>query len=465
MLHGTAVERLKDYFTEHREQILDRYLTFLQLATISADPSTTPEMEAATQWLCRQLESIGLDVEVWETETAGHPILYGEWMGAGPEAPTLLLYNHYDVQPVDPLVLWRHLPFTPHVDGDGRVFARGAQDNKGQCLYVIEALRFLLERRELLNVNLKWIIEGEEEIGSPGLSALIEARADRLKNDYLLAVDGGLLARRVASISLGARGLVALELTVRGSKVDLHSGTHGGIAYNPNRALVEMLASLYDAEGRVAVPGFYDEVQPIDESLRSRLAIHFDEEHYFLQFGGRPIGGEREYSPYERAWLRPTLEINGLSGGYSGEGVKTVIPAEAHAKITCRLVANQEPSQIAEKVKRHLLEQALPGLEVEVTLYAGSGKAIWTDPNSPLVAAVSQAFIDLYGAPCLYMGMGGSIPIIERLAAATGGEPLVIGMGLDEDDIHAPNEHFDLERMCDGFILLCRMMSYLARTH
>lgn len=456
-----TVEELRNLFQNDYNDALIDYFTFLKFPSISTDPNYADSVKSCAEWLTNYLRSIGFKVELWPT--SGHPTIFASHLQAGPDQPTLLIYNHYDVQPIDPLNEWTSPPFQPTIK-NGQVYARGAQDNKGQCFYTVHALKMLLQRDGSLPINVKLCIEGEEECGSTGLSGLLQAKKEQLRADYVAVVDLGLQAPDKPSITLGLRGITALDVEVQGSFHDLHSGMHGGIAFNPNHALIQLLASLRDpATGKVTVPGFYDDVESLPEKERKLLSLSFEEKEYENTFGIQPTGGEVAFSPLERNWIRPTLEINGIYGGYCGAGVKTVIPAKANAKITCRLVANQDPKKIANLVAEHLKKHAPKGVKVNVHLHPGGGKAARASANSPVVQAFAKSFTELFGKPCAYIYEGGSIPIIPDLAAAAGGDVVMLGFGYADDQIHAPNEHFGIDRLEKGFIIIAKALYNLKR--
>lgn len=315
----------------------------------------------------------------------------------------------------------------------------------------------MIEENGELPINVKIIVEGEEECGSMGLDAVLEKHQAELKADYLAIVDMGLPDAHTPAVTLGCRGLIAMEMLVKGSNTDLHSGSHGGIVYNPNHALVEILSKLRDTKGRITVPGFYDDVAPVPDEVHKSLYLHLDEEKYKKDFGAVTSGGEEGYSPIEREWLRPTVEINGICGGYTGPGFKTVIPAEARAKISCRLVPNQELEKIGPLVANYLQSLAPRGLEVTVTILSG-GKPVRASPESKVVKAFFDAYAEIFNKPCKYAFSGGSIPIAERLAHYSQSEIVLVGFGLPDDKIHAPNEHFGVDRIEKGFHLITKAL-------
>lgn len=428
----------------------DDYYTLLSFPSISSHPAHKKDVEACADWIFHYLKKHAVPVEKWTSEAP--PVIFSSLM-ADPSKPTLLLYGHYDVQPVEPLDEWISPPFTP-TERNGEIYARGAQDNKGQLFYTLQALIQLKNPP----INIKLLVEGEEEIGSPHLPFILKTHQEKLKADYLAIVDVGMFDKKTPAITLGARGIITFTVEFEGTKGDLHSGTHGGVVYNPLRALVECLSKLHDPlTGRVQVPGFYDDVH--EERMPN---LPFDEHAYLLTFGAPPTGGEKGYTPAERAGLRPTLEINGISGGYAGTGFKTVIPAKATAKLSCRLVPHQNPQDIAEKVATYLTTLAPPGIKIHVDIHSGGGEAVRANPHSPLVKAFTSAYQEIFGTPPVHLYEGGSIPITATLAKLTGAEPLLVGLGLNDDNIHAPNEHFSSDRIEKGTQSLLLAIQYLA---
>lgn len=461
-LQKSSNEAIKDLFDAHFDEAMADYFTFLRFQSVSSEPKYKSQVTACAQWLVKYLQDFGMEVELWETE--GHPVLFAQNLQAGPSKPTLLIYNHYDVQPVDPLNEWDSPPFEPTIK-HGEVFARGAQDNKGQCFYVIQALKLLMKQNKKLPINIKMIIEGEEECGSHSLSNLLKSQRKNaaLKADYLTIVDVGLPSHDTPAVTLGTRGLVTMDVEFQGSFGDLHSGSHGGIAYNPLHGLVETLAKLHDASGKVAVPGFYDAVTDVNDADKERFSLDFDAENYQKTFGINPKGGERHLQALERNWFRPTLEINGISGGYSGPGFKTVIPAKAQAKISCRLVPFQDPHEIGRLVANFIRQQTPDGIISNVNVHPGTGTALRANPNSRLTKAFAEAYEEVLGKPCRYILSGASIPIVPELAEASGSEIVLVGFGYGEDNIHAPNEHFGVDRIEKGVLMICQAIKNLSQ--
>lgn len=450
----------KRYFEENLDSIKERYADFLRFATVSSDPTSALQMDACAQWLMDRLRAIGCAVEEWRA--GGPPIVFGSLPSPHHNAPTVLIYNHYDVQPADPLDEWQSNPFEARFEGD-TVFARGAQDDKGHCLFVLLAAEALVKAGPL-PCNLKFLIEGEEENGSAALIKLVDKKKKELSSDYTMVIDAGMRDPLIPAINVGTRGLISFTLTIKGTNQDLHSGAEGGLAYNPLHAMVSLLSSLRNPDGSIAVPHFYDEVvMPTKEEL-SRLALKFDEKEWEARLGQPPTGGEKAFPPIFRNWLRPTLEINGIHGGYGGAGVKTVIPKKAIAKITCRLVPDQDPLTIAKRVQEFLLSSAPPGVTVEVFIHEGMGKATRTSCNAKGIQAVKKALGIVWGKEPEYILDGASVPIIPLLKEASGGEIITWGVGLPTDHIHAPNERFDLKRMERGFTTLCLALEELKRS-
>lgn len=437
---------------------LEDFIEFLSIPSISSESAFAKETERCAHWVQNRLDKLGFKTELWKTEK--HPIVFAEKI-VDPKKPTLLIYNHYDVQPVDPLELWETPPFEPKIK-DGMVFARGAQDNKGQCFYVLEALRHLKEKGGF-PINIKLCIEGEEECGSESLHKIIASKQKELKSDYTVIVDLGIPGAGIPAVTLGTRGMITFELEVHGSKGDLHSGSHGGLAYNPIFALVKILSEVKNGSGKITIPGFYDDVEPFSDADREKIAFDFHESDYKNNFGILPTGGETHLHPLERNWLRPTFEINGISGGYTGDGFKTVIPAKAFAKISCRLVPGQSPAKIAALLKDYFEKKAPPGTRAVVHLHGEGGEAARSNPSSKGVQAFAHAYSEVFGTPCKYILEGASIPIIPKLAKYSGGEPILVGLGLPTDNIHAPNEHFSIDRLEKGAQMIVKAIRHLSK--
>jgi len=443
------LKKMQKWIADNRKTWLEEYQTFLRFPSISSEPHYKQDVINCAQWLSDYLKEMNFEVELWKTN--GHPVVFASNLRAGPDKPTLLIYNHYDVQPVDPIEEWISPPFEPQIR-DGQVYARGAQDNKGQCFYVIQALKLLQDTTGSLPINIKLIIEGEEEHGSTALAELLPQKKKELKADYLAIVDLVLRRPHVPALTLGLRGLITLDVVVEGSATDLHSGCNGGIVPNPIHALIRLLGNMRDANGSITVPGFYDDVKDMSKEERSAVSFEFDEDEFHKQTGAFATGGETGFSPIERAWIRPTLEINGINGGYSGTGFKTVIPAKAIAKISCRLVPDQEPEKIKKLLKAYLEKNAPAGVKVKVTPHSGHGKPFRVSPNAALVKAFAKAFEEVFNHSCEFIYEGSTIPITVELSKVCGGETILFGLGLTTDQIHAPNEHFGLDRLEKGML-------------
>lgn len=451
-------ENIGHYFKENQTELLKEYFTLLSFPSISSEEGYKEATRNCAEWIVTFLQSIGMNVSLWET--SGHPIVFAEDLSAGPNQPTLLLYNHYDVQPVDPLELWESPPFSPTQYGD-QIRARGAQDNKGQCFYVLQALKYYRTVEGKLPINIKLVIEGEEECGSEGLIEILDQKRNELRADYVAIVDLGIPDRETPAITLGLRGLVTLDIKATGPNGDLHSGSHGGLQFNPIHALVDVLSKLRDPSGEIMVPGFYDSMIPMPLEEKKQLALEFNEEKYRAQFGSSATGGEVAFSPLERNWLRPTLEINGIWGGYNGSGFKTVIPAQAFAKISCRLVPGQDPKRIGELVVKTVESLAPKGVKIEAAVRDGGGPAVRGGGTSKIVRAVAEAYEEAFKKKCQFILEGASIPVVSQLSATCGGETVLFGLGLPDDHIHAPNEHFGIDRIELGLEIIVKIIKKL----
>ncbi|GAB4186611.1 MAG: M20/M25/M40 family metallo-hydrolase [Simkaniaceae bacterium] len=452
----TGILNFKDWFKSNKNKIFADYFTFLKFPTISSEHQFSTAMHKCAEWLRDYLQDIGMKAEIWETD--GHPVVFGEIQSSDPNMPTLLIYHHYDVQPVDPLDKWKTPPFEP-VCKEGKVYARGASDNKGQCMYTLAALKSYLSQEEPGRRNIKILIEGEEEIGSPHLMQLLQQKKERIAADYILIPDVHMPNDRTPAVTLGVRGIMSLEVHVKTSQSDLHSGIYGGIALNPNRALACALCKLWNEDGSIAIPGFYDRISFPDQKERKKFPAEFKKEELSAS-GIYSYGGEEGYTLLESNWLRPCLEINGLWGGYIGEGIKTIIPAESKAKISCRLVPGQDPIQVTEMLENYL-KKRLPE-DAEVTFYRHEQKPAYrSKEDSPIVKIVKKAYEEVFSQTCKNVLMGGSIPIAYDLSKISGGELIFIGVALLEDDIHAPNEHFRLDQFEKGLITMGKIFAML----
>ncbi|MBO2942516.1 dipeptidase [Paenibacillus sp. F411] len=441
----------KAYFEQHREEHLNELKEWLAIPSISALSEHKGDVAKAADWLAHKLKAAGLEhVEIHST--AGHPIITADYLHAEGK-PTVLIYGHYDVQPVDPLHLWETPPFEPDVR-NGKLYARGATDDKGQLFLHVKAVEAILKQEQSLPVNVKFCIEGEEEVSSPNLPLYLEQHKDKLAADAILISDTSLLAPGKPAISTGLRGLCSLELTLETANTDLHSGTYGGGVPNALHAMVELLSSLHDKQGRVSVEGFYDGVQELSAEMREEFAKQeFDEEQLKESLALDSLYGEEGFSFVERVGARPTLELNGVYGGFQGEGSKTVIPKEAHAKITCRLVADQDPQAVLDAIEKHLKAHTPAGAKLT---YKPKEKAFAfnVDPSHPMLQKAADAFGAVYGTRALFTKDGGSIPIVEKLSSTLNAPAVMMGFGLPDENLHAPNEHFNLENFDLGLLTI-----------
>jgi acetylornithine deacetylase/succinyl-diaminopimelate desuccinylase-like protein len=437
-----------------RERFLAELIDFLRIPSISSAQAHRDDVQRCAEYAAAHLRRIGFPrAEV--LPTGGHPAVYAEWLSA-PGAPTALVYGHYDVQPVDPLTLWDTPPFEPQVR-DGLLFARGAVDDKGQVYMHFAAAEAYLATRGRLPLNLKFLIEGEEEIGSPHLDAFVAAHRDLLAADVGVISDTPMYDAEHPSLCYGLRGLAYLQVDVEGPGSDLHSGTWGGIVANPALALATMLAQLKDDQGRVTTPGFYDAVRPLAADERAALAaLPFDAARLAAELGTATLVGEEDYTPLERLWARPTLDVHGLWGGFSGEGAKTVIPARAGAKLSCRLVPDQDPAAVAALLATHLEQLAPPGVRVTVQVLHG-GRPVVTPLEHPALQAAARAVERGFGTAPSFIREGGSIPFVATLVQELGLPCVLLGVGLPDEHTHAPNEFFHLANFYSGM----RTVAYL----
>jgi len=446
------------YAKSNQQRSLEELIALLRIPSISALPAHQADIRAAAEWLVRHLAGIGLESRLYET--AGNPIVYAEWLGAA-SAPTVLIYGHYDVQPPDPIREWHTPPFEPTLR-DGRLYARGVSDDKGQVFAHIKAVEALLQADGRLPANVKVIIEGEEETGSPNLAPFIRAHADLLAADAVLISDTHSRSLEQPSIVYALRGMAYMELEVQGPQRDLHSGTYGGAVHNPAQALCEIIARLHDDNGTVTVPGFYDRVRPLDDEERAALdRAPYTEEALKAETGVRTAWGEAEYRLHERIGARPTLEVNGLVSGWTGEGAKTVLPAKALAKISCRLVADQDPLEIYQLVRDHIARITPPTVSSEVRLLHYGLPAI-TDRHSPAIQAAVAAYEEGWGARPIFTREGGSIPVVAEFQSVLGAPVVLMGFGLPDDAPHAPNEKLTLECFWRGIATSISFLTHAA---
>lgn len=449
------------YLQSHDEEHVEQLREFLRIPSISALTAHQADVARAAAWLAQRLAQAGF-TNAQVHPTAGHPIVTAS-TAIRPDRPTVLVYGHYDVQPVDPLPSWHYGPFEPTVIDD-ILYARGASDDKGQVFMQLIAAE-AWEKTGGLPVNLKFLFEGEEEVGSVHLGEYIRAHRQELTADIAVISDTPMYQEGYPAISYGLRGLAALEITVQGPYQDLHSGTYGGTVMNPAHALATLIASLHDANGRVLVPGFYDQVDALTDQERAAFRrLPFDEDQFREALHVPQLFGEPGYSVNERTWARPTLEVNGMWSGFIGEGQKTIIPASAHAKITCRLVPHQDPAQILDAISAYLQAELPPG--VRLTIHRASGAPASITPlDHPAVKAAELAIAAVYHTPPSYIRMGGSIPVVVDFAEVLGMATLLLGFALPDENFHAPNEHFHLANFRQGAATLATLWEQLGSHH
>lgn len=447
---------MKQYIEKNKERFLQELFSLLRIPSVSSLAEHKPDMRKCADRLVELLLEAGADsAAVYETK--GHPVVYGERM-TSPELPTVLVYGHYDVQPADPVELWKSAPFEPEIR-DGAIYARGANDDKGQLFMHIKAFEFLV-RENRLRHNVKFILEGEEEIGSPSLAQWAKDHKDLLKADIILVSDTTMISETVPSINCGMRGLSYVEVKVTGPNKDLHSGHYGGAVANPINVLCDMVSSLIDSDGHVTIKGFYDDVVELSQEDRDKLArAPFDINEYKSFLGVREVKGEKGYTSLERTGIRPCLDVNGIWGGYTGEGAKTVLPSEAHAKISMRLVPNQDSETITRLVIEHFRNIAPDYVKVEVTPHHG-GNGFLIPISSPAYQAASKAMTEVYGIEPVPSRGGGSIPVLADLQKILGIDPLLMGFGLERDTIHSPNESYLLSQLFGGMRAISLFYEY-----
>lgn len=456
----------KKYLQAHKDRFIEELLELLRLPSISADSAYKSDVMSTAEAVAESLEKAGIDkAEI--CPTPGFPIVYGEKI-VDESLPTVLVYGHYDVQPPDPLELWQSKPFEPVIRAtdrhpEGAIFARGACDDKGQMFMHVKALE-VMNATDSLACNIKFMIEGEEEVGSANLGWFVERNREKLNADVILISDTGMIDNEIPSITTGLRGLSYLEVRVDGPNRDLHSGLYGGGVANPNNILAQMIASLIDENNHISIPGFYDDVEELSEAERQKMAeAPFDLEKYKTALNLPDVHGEKGYSTLERTSIRPTLDVNGIWGGYTGEGAKTVIPAYAQAKISMRLVPDQDPEKITALFKAHFESIAPDSVKVTVTPHHG-GEPYVSPIDSPGYQAASKAMEDTFGKTPVPLRSGGSIPIVALFERELGVKSILMGFGLDTDAIHSPNEHFGIFNFLRGIETIPRFYHHFKQT-
>jgi acetylornithine deacetylase/succinyl-diaminopimelate desuccinylase-like protein len=455
---GEEMQAIDAYLARTTDERLADYVDFLRIPSIGALSEHAPDMHRAAEFLVERLNAMGISAEA--SPTAGHPVVYGEWLGA-PGAPTVIVYGHYDVQPVDPLELWTRPPFEPRVES-GRIYARGAADDKGQVHLHLWAAKAWLETAGRLPLNVRYIFEGEEESGSTNFEAWLERNRHRLAGDLVVISDTGFFEGNTPAITIGLRGLVYLQIDVTGPAVDLHSGVYGGNVQNPANALATIVASLKSPDGRITVPGFYDQVRALSDEERAQMArMPFDADDFRREHGLHELVGEAEYSPLERKGARPSLDVNGIWGGFQGEGSKTIIPAHAHAKVSCRLVPDMDPQRTYELVRDHVHDVAPAGVEVAVQLIS-TGMWSLLPIDHPASVAAADCLEEVFGARPYYLREGGSIPAAASFSALLRVPVVLLGFTNPDDRAHAPNEVMYLDNYEGGVRTIARYWQRLA---
>lgn len=450
------------FVRESESRLLDELKAFLRIPSVSTLPEHKPDVERAAAFVADALTTAGMEhVEI--IPTAGHPLVYADWLHA-PGQPTVLMYGHYDVQPPDPLELWQTPPFEPDVR-DGNIYARGAADDKGQFYMHIKAVEALIALHGKLPVNVKFLIEGEEEIGGKSIAKYVEENPAKLKADVALVSDTALYAEGIPTLCIGLRGLVYLEVEATGPARDLHSGLYGGAAPNAVFGLVELLAKFKSPNGRIQIPGIYDDVKdPAPAELESWRTLPFDETEFLRhEVGSTQLTGEPDRTVLERVWSRPTLEIHGIAGGFTAAGAKTVIPAKATAKVSLRLVPDQDPQKIIQALQKFVAENTPAGIRTEVRVLSG-GAAIVVNPDHPAIDTAARAFSEVLGKPTVFVRSGGSIPIVGDFARNLGIPTILMGFGLPDDGLHSPNEKYKVGNYYTGIVTIAHFLELYRRT-
>lgn len=441
-----------------RTEIIHLLKEFISIPSISTDPSAAKDIRAAADWVANQLKRLNFE-NIKLYETPGHPVVYGDWLHAGPSKPTILFYGHYDVQPPEPLGLWESPPFEPTQRGEN-LYGRGASDMKGQIMIGLKALDALTKEGGL-PINVKFLIEGEEEIGSPNLEQFLDRQRELLKCNFAVNLDGGMIGPDLPTITYGLRGLAYFELRLTGPDHDLHSGVYGGVVHNPAQVMCELIAGMHDETGRVTLPGFYDKVRSLGTSEKAELArLPMNESFYLKQTGVTELYGESGYTPVERTGARPTLEVNGLISGFTGVGAKTVLPAKSMAKISMRLVPDQDPDDVESQLRQYLQVHTPSTVHWELERIAGS-KASIMDRNLPGVKALAQAMEATWGKQPVFRREGGSVPVVTFMKDDLDIDSVLTGFGLPDDNLHGPNEKIHLPTFFNGIYTIIRYIDIL----
>lgn len=455
-----VIRASEQYLAEHEAEHLTALQAFLAIPSVSALPQHQPDVLRAAEWVADRLRSLGVpDVRLLATKR--NPIVYGHWP-VDPDRPTVLIYGHYDVQPPDPLDLWESPPFEPKLR-DGRLYARGASDDKGNLFSALCGVEALVRQNGQPPLNLKFFFEGEEEIGSPSMATAIRQYRELLSCDLVISADGGMFGPDQPSLTLSSKGICACQVDLRTASTDMHSGQYGAVIANAVQTLVQLAATFHTPEGRVAIPGFYDKVRSLTPEERAEIAaVPFDADQFLAQVGAKTFWGEPDYTPLERAWARPTLDLNGFWGGFQGEGIKTVTPCEAHLKITCRLVPDQDPEEILDLLEQHVRAQCPPWAEVRVTRFPGSARPFAIRRDHPALQAAREVLRDLYGKDPLMIRIGGTIPVAEVMQRELGADMLFFAWGMPDNRVHAPNESYridDFRTMARAYVRLLERLA------
>lgn len=452
----------ESYLKNNSEKFVSELIEFVNIPSVSADLSYKEDVRKAGMWVANRLKAAGAE-NVKVMETGGHPVVYGDWLHAGPEKPTIMIYGHFDVQPADPFELWDSDPFDAKIKDD-IIYGRGASDDKGGMLIPILSFEALLTSNGSLPVNVKFFFEGQEEIGSPQLPEFVAKHKSLLTCDMLFSADGLQWAADEAMMVMGLKGLVGIEIELKGPKGDQHSGLHGGAIQNPIMALSHLIASMKNTEGRITVDGFYDDVlELLDDEKEEIAAVPYHEENYKKELGVSELFGEPGYTTRERLWARPTLDLNGIWGGYQREGSKTVHPSKAHAKITCRLVANQDPDKIFDCLKSHVLNNLSPGITAEVKRLPGSGDPFLIPRGHNASKVAKDILAEVYGKEPYITRLGGTIPVSAIFLKELGVHTTMFGFSIGDENLHAPNEFFRLKNFRRGLRAYCLLLERLGR--
>ena len=449
------------YLDQHQDRFIQELCDFIRIPSVSALDHHTQDVVDAGNWVIARMDAAGIE-NTQMLPTEGHPVVYGDWLHAGDDKPTVLIYGHFDVQPAEPFELWDTPAFEPDIR-NGRVYGRGATDDKGGMLIPIVAAEALLKTAGRLPVNVKFFFEGQEEIGSPLLPDFIKANGDLLRADMIFSADGGQWSETEPQMVVALKGITGCDIHVQAAGDDLHSGMHGGGVANPIDALSRIVASFKTPEGKIAVDGFYDDVVDLTVEDREAIArVPFEEADYLAETGAPEVWGEPGYTTRERLWARPTLELNGITGGWQGPGTKTVLPAKASAKVTCRLVANQSPEDIHAKLKAHIEAHTPAGVTVEVSPPAGRAEPFMVPPGHNSSAIAAEVLTEVYGVQPYVTRVGGSIPVMSMLLNELGVHATMFAFGLADENQHAPNEFFRLNEFRRGQEAYCKLLHRLA---